>query len=144
MKYIYSLLILSILSINTAYSQNDRTKHERIEAKKIAFISQKLDLSPQEATVFWPVYNQHQKNNKSIKEKYNADFKIRDMSEAALEVFIDNTLNKETDLLDERKKYITELKKVISNKQIVTLYKTEKQFKTRVLKEVRKRMNKRD
>ena len=31
---------------------------ERLQAEKIAFITQELDLTPEEAQVFWPVYNQ--------------------------------------------------------------------------------------
>ena len=40
-------------------SEEQRKKEfERIQAEKIAFITQELDLTPEEAQVFWPVYNQ--------------------------------------------------------------------------------------
>ena len=40
-------------------SEEQRKKEfERIQSEKIAFITQELDLSPEEAQVFWPVYNQ--------------------------------------------------------------------------------------
>ena len=35
-----------------------KKEFERIQAEKIAFITQELDLTPEEAQVFWPVYNQ--------------------------------------------------------------------------------------
>ena len=37
----------------------DDTRAEKIQSLKIAFITQKLQLTPDEAQKFWPVYNQY-------------------------------------------------------------------------------------
>jgi len=51
-KYIYLVAIIATISLN-AMAQ----KGERLEAMKIGFITERLNLSSDEAKVFWPVYN---------------------------------------------------------------------------------------
>jgi hypothetical protein len=47
-------------SISFANAQNGNgQRQEKIQALKIAFITQKLKLTPAEAEKFWPVYNQY-------------------------------------------------------------------------------------
>ena len=41
---------------------------EKIEALKMGYISKELDLSPEEAQKFWPVYNQYQKELDAAKK----------------------------------------------------------------------------
>ena len=52
------------------FSQNiSDEKRKKIESQKIAYITKALDLSSEEAQVFWPVYNNFSDEMKSIKEK---------------------------------------------------------------------------
>ena len=44
----------------------DKTRAEKIEALKIAFITQKLQLTTDEAQKFWPVYNQYENEIRSL------------------------------------------------------------------------------
>src|SRR5688572_11227273 len=48
-------------------------KGERIEALRIAFISRELNLSPQEAEKFWPVYNQFRGDLKTLHQNFKMD-----------------------------------------------------------------------
>ena len=55
---------------------NRRQKEwERLQSEKIAFITAELDLTPEEAQVFWPVYNQCWKEvhaaNKAMREAFS-------------------------------------------------------------------------
>ncbi len=67
MKYIIALLIAFGLSLsaeaqidNDNRAERQERMQSRIESQKIAFITQKLDLSPSEAQQFWPIYNEYQ------------------------------------------------------------------------------------
>jgi hypothetical protein len=51
------LLSLLLLFCLPAMAQKDKIR-ERIKAQRIAFITQRLALTPDEAQKFWPVYNQ--------------------------------------------------------------------------------------
>ena len=49
--------ILTLFICFNAYSQRDGKMQERIKAQKVAFITERLDLSSKEAQKFWPIYN---------------------------------------------------------------------------------------
>jgi hypothetical protein len=66
MKKLY--LILSFVCINALAFAQDATEQEMpekkqqdIQALKVAFITKELELTPDEAEKFWPVYNQYDK-----------------------------------------------------------------------------------
>lgn len=141
MRKRYLIMILSVAFVGLLSAQpGDQKRADRIEAKKIAYISNALDLSPDEAKVFWPVYNGHSGRVKAIKDNFNAGKKLELMSDNELEQWIDNSLVKEQELLEEKKIFLAELKKVLPIRKIGILYKTEKKFRKSVLKEMRKRM----
>ena len=55
MKRLIPILVLLIgLS---GYAQRDGRMNERIKAQKVAFITEKLSLTAEEAQQFWPIYN---------------------------------------------------------------------------------------
>ena len=54
---LYTFFILSGFSMQ---AQNGN----RLEALKIAYITKKMDLSPEEAQKFWPIYNQYAPNSR--------------------------------------------------------------------------------
>ena len=67
MKYL--LIIIGLLSGTTLWAQNNKLSEEKrdeFEAQKAAFFTQALDLTPQEAVSFWPLYNEM---FKKIREK---------------------------------------------------------------------------
>ena len=68
MKKIYLLLVLvSIAGFVKAQEDSplaSEKKQQGIDALKVAFISKELELTPDEAQKFWPVYNQYAKELK--------------------------------------------------------------------------------
>ena len=57
MKFITTLTLTTLFAFATtlAWSQGGHDR-EKLESMKIAFFTKKLDLSPEEAQVFWPVW----------------------------------------------------------------------------------------
>ena len=52
------LLLFTFLILHaTVHAQDD--KREKIEAMKVSFLTQKIDLNSKEAQVFWPLYNDY-------------------------------------------------------------------------------------
>ena len=61
MNSIKFLLLIGVIFISTNnYSQN-REKLNRVKAYKIAYITDLLNLTTNEAELFWPIYNAHEK-----------------------------------------------------------------------------------
>ena len=61
MKHLLLILAFFLGSFSFANAQKDRgEKSEKVQALKIAFITQKLELGTDEAQRFWPVYNRYE------------------------------------------------------------------------------------
>src|SRR5574340_591376 len=72
-KYLLLFLVL-IGSIPIARSQNEpNPKSEKIQALKIAFITQKLQLTSSEAEKFWPIYNEYENEINALRTNRNGD-----------------------------------------------------------------------
>ncbi len=74
-RFVTALLALAV-SFSVFAQKGPEKDRERIQAEKIAYITQELDLSPSEAEKFWPLYNEVQKEQagqlKAVREKQDA------------------------------------------------------------------------
>ncbi len=110
--------------------------------QKIAFITERLDLSQKEAQKFWPIYNAFENENMNLKRqsfegRKNIDFtNLKD--EDALYLLNDMRAveNKKTTL---KNKFIDDLLKIISAKKIILLVKAEDDFKRKIFEEFKHR-----
>jgi hypothetical protein len=109
------------------------TVKEKIESEKIAFITKKMDLTPQESQSFWPVYNQYRKELEATRQDkkdllHDAKKNYDKMTDAEIEKAIVESFQMEQHELDLKKKYYIEFKKTISSRKIVKLYRAERQW----------------
>ncbi len=113
-KYLLVLtLFFSTLSLLKAQNGNGGKRAEKIQALKIAFITQKLELTSEEAQKFWPVYGQYENEMRSlISNNQNSD-----------------VLDNEERLLNIRKKYRPEFAKILGQPRMNKLFSTEKEFR---------------
>lgn len=135
------LLLLLTLAMNAA-AQDGRK--EKIEALKVGFITQELNLTTEEAQKFWPVFNQYEDAMHKLRESRKSELdNMRDnfdsMSDADVSKAIDNELAFQQQELDLRKKYVSEFRKVLPTKKVARLLRAEQQFKLKLLKEMRDR-----
>lgn len=132
---VYSLIVLGSASLRAQDEQFNKT--DRIESYKIAFITERLNLSPKEASVFWPVYNEFSEQLKKMKRMEKERFKaFRDKnqpSESECEKFTNDFLLFKQQELDLTKKYITEFKKVLPAPKVARLVTLEQEFKMELL-----------
>jgi len=74
MKKVYALLVFLFFHSYFCLAQppNDNDD-QRVEVIKMAYMSRELNLSPQEAQTFWPVYNNYQNEIKQARNQYPND-----------------------------------------------------------------------
>ena len=138
-KYIYLLVIVASISLN-AMAQ----KGERLEAMKIGFITERLNLNSDEAKVFWPIYNKFIDDMKKLRQssKGKISEEMADMpamTDAEAEKVLNDMVNFKIQEADLPKKYALEFKKVLPVKKVVLLFKAENDFKRELLKKLAKR-----
>ena len=138
-KYIYLVAIIATISLN-AMAQ----KGERLEAMKIGFITERLNLSSDEAKVFWPVYNKFTDDLKKLRQstKGKISEEMADMpamTDAEAEKVLNDMVNFKINEAELIKKYATEFKKILPVKKVVLLFKAENDFKRELLKKLAQR-----
>lgn len=148
------LLLISILSIFTftlaiAQDKSGPTKEmfEKIKAEKISFFTEKLSLTSTEAQAFWPVYNEFEKKRFEIQRQIHEfermpDDKFANLTDSEVEKMMSNyigSFEKEALLL---KEYNKQFLKVLPNKKVLMMYRTENQFRGHLIREYKKGQNK--
>jgi Spy/CpxP family protein refolding chaperone len=141
---IKNVLTSLLLLLTIAVAAQDGKKREQIKALKTAFITTELSLTPDEAAKFWPVYNaydekqfelRHQKM-RSLGKKFEGTDSMTDKEALAL---IDQMDDYEDELYQNRKKFITNLKSIISPVKIIKLKKAEDDFNRKLLKQYKEK-----
>lgn len=146
MKSLKTLLaLLFICSLTTfTFSQNEKHKvdKEKIKTMKVAFITQKIDLTTDEAQKFWPIYNEFENKNEALfleKRKLRKASKSEiELTDKQIETNINNEFNLKQKELDLEKEYFTKFKTVLSIKKIEQLYLAQDQFKRELLRKIKK------
>jgi len=118
-------------------------RKEKVESMRIAFITQKLDLTPEEAQRFWPVYNEFQKKRNELR-KGKRDGKgmrenIDSLSDKQVEALVDAEMMARQKTLELEKEYHAKFKSVLPIKKVAKLYRAEEQFTHRLLNEISER-----
>lgn len=92
---------------------------------RIAFITDKVDLTPDEAKDFWPIYNEYVAKRQDLRKPMT----VKGDPDAEIKM----TLENEEKLLSLKKEYYNKLKTVIPAEKIVRLKSAEKEFKKEIL-----------
>lgn len=142
-----STVVLFFLSIAT-FAQGGKLrekfqqKKDQVKAMKIAFITSELNLTPDEAAKFWPLFNEFEEKQKAIRQDKIKNYIDRSQgSEKLTEKEAQNLLNQmetaEEELHQLRKKFVANLKGVLPATKILKLKKAEEEFSKKLLQQYR-------
>ncbi len=141
------VLLLSMLFLIAGFSYGQsalgmkQLKKEKLKAKKIAFISNKLHLTPEEAEKFWPVYNEENAKIENAFRQIRKQFlpKEDDLSNNVALEKANKILDLEAEIITHKRNMVKRLDGIISGNKILELLKAEKEFRRIMMKEMRKK-----
>ena len=143
-KILFPIIFLLVASLS--FSQGFKEKREKVKALKVAYITEQLELTTDEAQKFWPIYNAFDENQSELRhEKMRAildRFKpgnVEKLSEKDASNSLIQMEKIEEDLFNLKKKFIKDLQGVISAKKIIKLKKAEEDFNRELLKQMREK-----
>lgn len=149
MKSIQLLILVLVCSTFTAFAQRPGrmgggANREDIESMKIAYLTKKLELTPDEAKKFWPVFNQFSEELKSVRSNRRktgreAKEDFDNLSDKELEKIVDGDIAMRQQELDVIKKYNSQFKQVLPMKKVAALYRAEDDFKKELLEKIKER-----
>jgi len=147
MKKLFLIAILSIFSFTVLIAQERRAPgpemFEKIKAEKISFFTGKLDLTPSEAQAFWPVYNEFEKKRFGIQRQIHEfermpDEKFTSLTEPEIEKLTNNYIESFGQEANLRKEYHKQFLKILPQKKVLLMYRTENEFRSHLIREYRK------
>lgn len=138
MKKLLSILVLCLLVSSYAQAQKGK-RYEKIKSLRIAFITDELQLTPDEAEKFWPLYNEYDNKRKALRKSFRPDRDTDDLTDDEAERRINANFEQQEKMIQLKRSYFEKFKKVLPAKKIAQLGKAERAFKSKVLKEMRKR-----
>lgn len=111
-------------------ADNMQLVREKIKTDKKLFIAQNMKLTESEAKVFWPVYENYQKDleklvNKTAKliDNYAANYQA--MTDEAAKGLINGYLAIETERVELMKSFLPKFRKVLPEKKVARYYQLE-------------------
>lgn len=133
-----AVVLLSSLQFAKAQDELEPSKRERLEALKVAYLTEKLSLTPEEAQQFWPVYNELDSKlmeirSKRRKNRLDTKANHSEMSDSELAAAVENELAFEQQELDLKKEYNERFKKILPIKKVAKLYAAEHGFRKELL-----------
>ncbi len=138
------VLCFMFLSVNAFAQGGPRFDNEKIEAAKVTFLTQKLGLSAEEAKVFWPIYNDYQREQNAFRKAHHQKMisfrKVKDideMTDSEVQSLIYNDFDYKQKDLNIEKKYYNKLKAGLPIKMVGKFYRAQEAFKMELLKQYR-------
>ena len=120
--------------------QRGERVQEKMEAFKIAFFTEKLQLTPDESKVFWPIYNQFENERDALKDRFDLDNqKLELISDKDVEAAILQHIEMEEQLVKLRRDYVRRFMEVLPVRKVAMLQRIDTEFKRALLEEIKKR-----
>lgn len=116
-------------------------KREKIEAIKVAFITEQIDLTVEESQSFWPVYNEMSNKQHALrKAQHDAFGGLKDFENASdkeVEKAIMELADLSVEIEELRKSYLPKFIDIIGAKKTAKLMKAEKEFGKRLMERMK-------
>jgi hypothetical protein len=140
---LFSFLILAHLpeGYTQGRQRNWQEHYKQLEARRIAFLTNEIALTPEEAQIFWPVYNEYnQKRNQMMIRHRRQRVEERNfdqLSERELRDLADADLNNMKEMLQLRRDYHEKFLQILPTVKVILLYDAERNFNRRLYQEDR-------
>ncbi len=131
-----TLLILTGLRVN---AQNPN--RENLNSYKIGFFTKRLNLTPSEAEIFWPVYNEYQDQKSRLQLEKVLIIKNFNQNESILtDKQITESGDKLIGLIEQETslavKFHNRLKEILAPAKVLRFYQAETQYRAQLLNEL--------
>ncbi len=136
------LLLILILTLSISSFAQNKDRQERIKALKIAFITERLQLTETEAQKFWPIYNAFDAENQKMRKATMGKFRKVDfesMSDQEAENHLEDLMATDKRKHELKQQFVKDLSKVLPAKKIILLKASEDAFNRRMMEQFKKR-----
>jgi hypothetical protein len=138
---LFTVILLLFCSLGVA---QEGSGMDKIKSLKIAFITERLNLSSEEAAIFWPVYNEHEATLEAlrIRERNEVRGRLRNfqnMSDQQIRSLMDDYLDLQNERNRKNVAFLKGMSDLIGARKTFLLIKAEDDFKKRLLQQIQQR-----
>lgn len=136
-RYALSLIIAcAFMFAGTAAFAQVQDRNENVKAAKVAYITDKMGLTSEQSQKFWPIYNEYEAKRRALIKAYRSGYRknVDDLSEQEANARINEMFSTKEKELALEKEYATRYQSIITTKQLIMLYRAEREFTKLLLK----------
>jgi hypothetical protein len=144
------LIIALVFSSLVGFSQNNQQANEqarqnakdKLDAARIALITERLNLTPDQAQTFWPLYNEYAEQRRQIQLQYRQQrqgLDLENLTEDQQKRLLQQRMEQKQKQLNLENKYSEQMLNVINARQMMALKKAEDDFRTMILRRLEQR-----
>lgn len=140
-KILLFSIVLSALAGFSSFAQDDEAlppdpaAREKINAARVAYITERLALTPAEAEKFWPLYREFTEKQRTLRHQFNQARKEGKPADELLD--LEYKLKQQN--LDLEKEYSGKIRQTISPEKLMGLRRAEEDFRKLVLHQIQQR-----
>ena len=143
-KHLLIFILFVIADITGSHAQHRGMSFEKVKTVKVNYISSELNLTPEIAEKFWPIYNEYEKVNRKLRSVKIKNIKQQINNKGAIESLSDEeakTLSKEFIKITEKYVYnkkntFEKLELILTPQQLLKLHFAELEFNQKVLRKL--------
>ena len=146
-KVFIIMVVLNIAFTLTANAQrHDKFDFDKFKAEKISYITEAIELTPEEATKFWPIYNEFEKKKfEYMNQRRELENYLKENKKKLSDKELIDSINKLSSLPvkegELNLEYNKEFLKILSPLKVVELYEAEEGFRRYLFKKFREQRN---
>ena len=147
----FAELIMTVMLAIPTHAQNSHSPVNRgmdkIQTLKIAYLTEKRNLTPEEAKTFWPLYDQYQLEMRNLiiarREHSLNGISLSAATDQQVQTALRNDYEYQKKALDLRYAYEQKYLHILPARKVFILYQAEKSFNMQLIKElkIRRQMN---
>ena len=137
MKRVSIILIVFFISFG-AFAQNKEAM-KKIESARIALITERLGLTPDQAEKFWPVYREYNMERRALRQEFKTareGVDMENLTEEQGKKLFKKSMELKQNELNLENEYSNRMGNVITTQQLFKLKNAEKDFQQMLLKRI--------
>ena len=137
MKPFLRTILIVLIAASPALAQPPGQGMKRIHAAKMAYITDRIRLTPKQSADFIPLYNEYEKEVRNTRISFMGKYKGThpdEADDATSRKYVDDNLDYQQAVIDLKRKYNDRFLSIITPQQLAELYIAEREFKHMLLK----------
>lgn len=140
-KFLYFSLVALIFCNYLVLAQPERMRDRIYQARK-EYVLKRLDLNAEQQKKFPPIYDEYTQKQSQLQKQIRylrIETSTLSLSDAELEADVEKMLLLRQQELDLEKEFLSKCRKILTIKQVVEMYKAEKEFLRTAIRNLREK-----